>query len=255
MLVSLTLALGLTTGVVFGALDREFDKPISATVTLKVASSEEAADVNDDGQVDDLDLRIVAGNINTSPPRDPRADVDGDGSVNVFDLAFVGFHYAPVQPPPEPVVVTLGASKDNTLYQSATGALSNGAGQHFFAGKNNSSQIRRGVSAFDIAGGVPTGSTINSVTLTLNMSRTRLGVGAQTVNLHLLVADWGEGTSDALGQEGAVGRVPPETRLGCTDSSILKIGHLLVAISLARPAPPYRLPGLELTLGARHLRW
>lgn len=200
LLVSLALAVGLTTGVVFGALDREFDKPISATVTVKVASSEEAADVNDDGQVDDLDLRIVARSINTSPPRNPRADVDGDGSVNVFDLAFVGFHYAPVQPPPEPVIAALGASKDNTLYQSATGALSNGAGQHFFAGKNNGGLTRRGVVAFNISGSIPAGSTINSVSLILNMSRTISG--AQSVSLYRLTADWGEGRSDALGQEG-----------------------------------------------------
>ena len=201
MFVPLALAVGLTTGVAFGALDQEFDKTISATVTLKVASSEEAADVNDDGQVDDLDLRIVARNINTSPPRDPRADVDGDGSVNVFDLAFVGFHYAPVQPPPpEPVVATLGASKDNTLYQSVDGSLSNGAGQHFFAGKNNGGLTRRGVVAFNISGSIPAGSTINSVSLTLNMSRTISG--AQSVSLHRLTADWGQGSSDASGNEG-----------------------------------------------------
>jgi hypothetical protein len=33
---------------------------------------------------------------------------------------------------------TLGASKDNTLYEHSTGALSNGAGQHIFVGKTSS---------------------------------------------------------------------------------------------------------------------
>ena len=201
MFVSLALAVGLTTGVVFGALDREFEKPFPATVILKIASSEEAADVNDDGQVDDRDLRIVAGNINTSPPRDLRADVDGDGSVNIFDLAFVGRQYAPVLPPPEPVVVTLGSSKDNTLYQSATGHLSNGAGQYFFAGKNNRGEIRRGVIAFEVSDSIPPGSTINSVALTLRMSKS-VRAGTEVVSIHRLLADWGEGSSDASGNEG-----------------------------------------------------
>ena len=34
-------------------------------------------------------------------------------------------------------VVTVPASMDNTLYESPTGALSNGAGDYFFAGRTN----------------------------------------------------------------------------------------------------------------------
>src|SRR5512138_1978 len=66
--------------------------------------------------------------------------------------------------------VTLTTSKDNTLYESATGALSNGAGAHFFAGRtgtNSGGKIRRGVIAFDVAANVPPGSTITNVVLTL----------------------------------------------------------------------------------------
>src|SRR5262249_31000646 len=89
-----------------------------------------------------------------------------------------------------PTVVTIGPSKDNTLYQSATGSLSDGAGPTFFAGitgpKTNDS-IRRGVIAFDIAGIVPAGATITSASLTLHMSRT-VG-GPQTVQLKRLLAD------------------------------------------------------------------
>ncbi len=54
--------------------------------------------------------------------------------------------------------------------------------------------------AFDVAGNVPAGSIIQSATLTLNMSRTK--VGAMTFDLHRLTFDWGEGTSNADGQEG-----------------------------------------------------
>ncbi|MGH9869645.1 MAG: DNRLRE domain-containing protein [Candidatus Polarisedimenticolia bacterium] len=97
-------------------------------------------------------------------------------------------------------VITLPASRDNTLFESATGALSNGAGEFLFAGKTAIPQTRRALIAFDVAAAVPAGSTITSVQLTLNMSLTiALGV---PVSLHRAAADWGEGTSDAPMMEG-----------------------------------------------------
>jgi spore coat protein A len=100
-------------------------------------------------------------------------------------------------------VVNINPSKDNTLYEyvPADGDLSNALGDHFFTGETAMSELRRGVIAFDIAGNVPAGSTITSVTLSLNMSRTPSGT-ARTVELHRLLADWGEGTSQASGEEG-----------------------------------------------------
>jgi hypothetical protein len=93
--------------------------------------------------------------------------------------------------------------KDNTLYEfdAAEGDVSNALGNHFFAGATGTGELRRGVLAFDIAGNVPAGSTILGVTLSLNMSRTPTGT-ARTVELHKLLADWGEGTSVAPGEEG-----------------------------------------------------
>jgi hypothetical protein len=93
--------------------------------------------------------------------------------------------------------------KDNTLYQydPAEGDLSNALGQHFFAGETGMGELRRGVLAFDIAGSVPPGSTILGVTLSLNMSRTGSAT-PRTVELHRILADWGEGTSVAPGEEG-----------------------------------------------------
>jgi hypothetical protein len=102
----------------------------------------------------------------------------------------------------EPKQVTLNPSKDNTLYQDTNGALSNGAGQHFFVGNTNNGSIRRGIIAFDIAGTIPAGATINSLTLTLYLSRT-LSDSPQPVALHKLLADWGEGASDASDNEGS----------------------------------------------------
>ena len=97
--------------------------------------------------------------------------------------------------------VSIGASHDNTLYQDAAGALSNGAGEFFFSGNTNANVSRRGLIMFDIASAVPAGSTINNVALTLHMSMT--SGGASNVELHRVLQAWGEGASDAPGGEGA----------------------------------------------------
>ena len=89
--------------------------------------------------------------------------------------------------------VTIPAMKDNTLCESLA-ALSNGAGEFFYVGQTNDGLTRRGVIAFDVAGQVPAGSTIDAVTLTLNLSKTR--AGQETVRLHRLNLAWGEGTSN-----------------------------------------------------------
>ena len=100
-------------------------------------------------------------------------------------------------------MINITPSKDNTLYEydPAEGDHSNGAGFHFFAGNNDEGEIRRGVFAFDIAGSIPRGSTIVAVSLSMNMSRT-MSDTTRIVELHKLLADWGEGTSHAPGGEG-----------------------------------------------------
>ncbi len=100
--------------------------------------------------------------------------------------------------------VTLTPSKDNTLYETPAGDVSNGAGERLFAGRVASiggGRFRRALIAFDIAGSIPVGSTINSASLRMNVSRTRFAT-VQTTSLQRVLADWGEGTSNAFGQEG-----------------------------------------------------
>jgi hypothetical protein len=99
------------------------------------------------------------------------------------------------------VTITLTPSKDNTLYQDDQGLRSNGSGQHFFAGKSAAGSVRRAVIAFPVAAGVPVGSTITRVRLTLTLSRTQNE--EQAVALYRLLADWGEGESDTGGNEGS----------------------------------------------------
>ena len=53
---------------------------------------------------------------------------------------------------------------------------------------------------FDISS-VPSGATVGSVSLSLNMSRSRSG--GQTISVHKLTADWGEGSSASFGGSGA----------------------------------------------------
>ncbi len=94
--------------------------------------------------------------------------------------------------------ITIPADRDNTMYEE--GELSNGAGQHFFAGVTNSGNRRRALLRFDVANSIPAGSSINNVTLRLFMSRSR--VLDRDVALHAAMRDWGEGASDASGEEG-----------------------------------------------------
>src|SRR5258706_9655315 len=100
-------------------------------------------------------------------------------------------------------VISVSAAKDNALYHDDTGETSNGIGNNLFAGSTAFGDIRRAVMAFDVASEIPAGSTINSVTLTMNMSRCGPTCGtAVPMELHALLADWGEGASFAGGQEG-----------------------------------------------------
>lgn len=95
------------------------------------------------------------------------------------------------------------ATQDNTLYESAEGELSNGAGDHFFAGLTAAGDIRRGLIAFKDLSGIPNGATIQSVKLHLRMSATT--TGPTPVNLLRVQANWGEGNSHAAAEEGQGG--------------------------------------------------
>ncbi len=97
-------------------------------------------------------------------------------------------------------VVTLTPSKDNTLYENASGALSNGLGPEFYVARANSGFLRRGLVAFDLVGSVPAGSVVNSATLTMlctGVSVTDSG-NTRIIGLHAATMDWGEGTSNAF---------------------------------------------------------
>src|SRR5262249_14232383 len=97
---------------------------------------------------------------------------------------------------------TLSASKDNTLYETATGNLSNGAGIGFIVGRGaNANNRRRGVVAFDLSS-IPANAIITDARLRLFMGFTN-DTAARTFNVHRLLGNWGEATSDAPNNEPA----------------------------------------------------
>jgi hypothetical protein len=90
--------------------------------------------------------------------------------------------------------VTLHPTKDNTLCESSTGALSNALGDIYVGRTGQSSgSRRRGVMHFDVSS-IPSNATITSVTLTLYLDLVADG-SDRTCTLYRLTDDWGEGTS------------------------------------------------------------
>ena len=98
--------------------------------------------------------------------------------------------------------ILVTASKDNSLYEDPSGALSNGKGDFLFVGRNGRGEARRTVLAFDLTSApIPQGAEIGAVALELLVTQFQLQ-NSTTVSLHTLTRDWGEGASDASGSEG-----------------------------------------------------
>jgi hypothetical protein len=94
------------------------------------------------------------------------------------------------------------ATRDNTLFESPTGALSSGAGPAIFAGNNSTPLIRRALVYFHLAGALPAGAVIDSVELQLYVSSAPNEV-PQIASVHRALAEWGEGSSVSVGGGGA----------------------------------------------------
>ncbi len=99
------------------------------------------------------------------------------------------------------VTLQINPSKDNTLYESGDGAISNGAGNYTFIGKTTGNSLRRAVMKFDLSA-IPIDSVVSSANLSITVSRVPASGQASTANLHLLLTDWGEGVSQATGNQG-----------------------------------------------------
>ncbi len=82
--------------------------------------------------------------------------------------------------------------QDNTVAEDFPDN-SSGACDSIFAGNTDNSFARRALMRFDVGAQIPPGSTINSVTLTLTVTRGGNNVDS-TFNLHPINAAWTEGT-------------------------------------------------------------
>ena len=92
--------------------------------------------------------------------------------------------------------VSLTPVKDNSLIEYQYPQYSGGASQYIFVGLEHFSLTpMRGLVDFNVAGSIPAGSTINSVSLTVTMELTNsTTVVTPTVGLHDVSQNWGQGT-------------------------------------------------------------
>ncbi len=98
-------------------------------------------------------------------------------------------------------VIEVGASRDTTLYESATGAIGNGSGQFLFAGTTNQPQLRRAIFAFEPNSLLPENAIVLGVSLRLHLAST--STLSSHLSLHRVHSNWSEGPSDAAGNEGS----------------------------------------------------
>jgi hypothetical protein len=99
--------------------------------------------------------------------------------------------------------VLIEASRDATLIEDPEGALANGSGPFFFVGRTGQGRgsVRRAMLHFDVAGALPPGAVIETVSLNLFIWPSN--PASRVLRLHRLLSDWGEGESSASGGGGA----------------------------------------------------
>src|SRR5260221_11258781 len=90
--------------------------------------------------------------------------------------------------PSSATVVTLLPSKDNTLFESTTGDISDGAGPTFFSGITFGESRRRAILRFDVSS-IPVNASISDAQLVVHVTRSVSGALASTLPRSL--ADWG----------------------------------------------------------------
>lgn len=152
-------------------------------------------------------------------------------------------------------LVSLSPSMDNTLYQDEVGSVSNGEGFDMIVGMTNNVSARRGVIAFDIAANISARSTIESVTLTINMNRINVKAGP-----HVLICTHSPQTGvrvhpTLFSNQDRVPRPLLPTPPGCTASSIRKYGTRREVTSQLWSAAVPTWMATGLTPGTPRLRW
>ena len=113
--------------------------------------------------------------------------------------------------PAHAATVTIAPAGDNTIADGVDPGTgedfrdnSSGACEDVFSGTTADGFTRRALLRFDIAGSIPPGATINSVTLTLTVNKSPDTQDA-TMTLHPVSRSWGEGTNDCGPKGGGQG--------------------------------------------------
>jgi len=99
-------------------------------------------------------------------------------------------------------LISVTATRDATIYESADGSSANGAGRYLFAGRTNQNLTRRSLLFFDLNGLVPAGAEITSVRLHLNLVQANPVGLAWSVSLHRALSAWTTGATNPPDTEG-----------------------------------------------------
>jgi hypothetical protein len=99
--------------------------------------------------------------------------------------------------------VVIEAARDATVIEDPDGALANGSGLAFFAGRNNQAEnsVRRALIYFDVADVLPDRAVIEAVALELTLVPSNQGPRA--IRLYRVLVPWGEGPTSSSGGGGA----------------------------------------------------
>ena len=114
------------------------------------------------------------------------------------------------------VTVTIGSSRDNTLYEDSLGRWSSGAGPIMFCGNTQpGSGLRRALILFDIAAALPESAIVDSVKMRLHVSRANNNLTPLPARLRKVTTNWGEAGSNAgpFGGQGTSAQIGDATWL------------------------------------------
>ena len=99
--------------------------------------------------------------------------------------------------------IVLVAARDATLIETS-GSIANGSGPMMFSGTTSHFSVRRALLAFDLPDSLPANAQIDSVFVTLHLSKTTAGPHPE--RLHRLQSNWGEGPSSSFAGGGDTAR-------------------------------------------------
>ena len=142
--------------------------------------------------------------------------------------------------------IILTPSADTTLHEYFP-ENNLGAQLHINAGTTQNGPRTRGLMAFNVAGAIPSGAIINSVTLTLEVVGQPVdGDAPSNFGLHRMLVDWGEGTGSGnppfLGRPALPGEANWNSRFAETPMTWAALDAPLPIRERSVQRAPFRFP-------------